>query len=36
MLVMNLDGIRIDNPDVGRVGEFGRGWCRQEQRSDAG
>jgi hypothetical protein len=36
VLVMNLEGIAVNNPDVGRIDWFGKGWRCQEQRSDTG
>jgi len=34
--VINLDRVAVDNPDVGRIDWFGKGWRCQEQRSDTG
>jgi hypothetical protein len=36
VLVINLEGIAVDDPDIGGVDGLGKGWCRQEQRGDAG
>ena len=35
-LVMNLDGVAVDNLDIGRIDWFSKGWRREEQHSDTG
>ena len=36
VLVINLDRVGIENPNVGRIDWLGEGWHCQKQRSDTG